>query len=560
MLADLKLRTLRELVENSTNEELIWMSGYLSGLTKPASQTDLSVKPSIAKLTIVYGTDTGNSKKLATEFTLKAKKAGVSVKLQSLDQYRLGDLVKEEYFLVVISTHGDGEPPAAASKFYDHLHEHALELSKLNYSVLALGDSAYPLFCKAGEDIDAQLEKLGATRFESIQKCDTDYETDAYAWFENVLRNAGSVSPSKSALPVVHKKSNAKKNYIGTILSNVNLNGRGSAKETYHIEMAAEEVHYLPGDSIGIIPQNPAEIVDAVMRLVNIDETKRLTYREERYTIETLLKRKLNIVYLPERVVRQYAAIVQQEIPATRIDLLNLLKIYPVRDAFQFEEVIGILEPITPRLYSIASSPLAHGGEVHLTVARKCFEVNEEVRRGLCSDYLAQLLQGASFEFYVHKNSQFKLPATNVDIIMIGPGTGIAPFRSFVAERDATGSTGRNWLFFGDQHFESDFLYQTEIQNYLETGVLTKVNVAFSRDQEAKLYVQHKMVEHGQELFNWLEAGAHVYVCGAKETMGVDVENSLLNIISEFGNNSAEQSQALLDQLKVEGRYQKDVY
>ena len=231
-----------------------------------------------------------------------------------------------------------------------------------------------------------------------------------------------------------------------------------------------------------------------------------------------------------------------------------------MRDDVQFEEVIGILEPITPRLYSIASSPVAHAGEVHITMARKCFEVNEELRHGLCSDYLTQLPEKASFEFYVHKNSQFKLPAADVDSIMIGPGTGIAPFRSFVAERDATGAGGRNWLFFGDQHFESDFLYQTEIQNYVQTGVLTKVNVAFSRDQETKLYVQHKMKEHGLELFAWLETGAHVYVCGAKESMGVDVENSLLEIIRLYGNKTAEQAQAYLDRLKNEGRYQKDVY
>ena len=251
---------------------------------------------------------------------------------------------------------------------------------------------------------------------------------------------------------------------------------------------------------------------------------------------------------------------VQQEIPSTRIDLLNLLKIYPLKDDVQFEEAIGILEPITPRLYSIASSLLAHEGEVHITVARKCFTVNEEVGYGLCSDFLAQLPENASFEFYVHKNSLFKLPSKDVDVIMIGPGTGIAPFRSFIEERDASGASGRNWLFFGDQHFESDFLYQTEIQNYLLTGALTKVNVAFSRDQPQKIYVQHKMLEFGAQLFHWIETGAHIYLCGAKEPMSLDVENSLLEIIRLHGNKSGELAQAYLDQLKEAGRYQKDVY
>ena len=342
--------------------------------------------------------------------------------------------------------------------------------------------------------------------------------------------------------------------------ANVNLNGKASAKQTHHIEIEAEEVEYQPGDSIGIVPENPVEIVGSVIQLVNINPDKRIVYRQEEITVFDLLKKKLNIVYLPERVVRHYAAIVQQEIPSTHIDLLNLLKIYPVRDAAQFEEVMVILEPITPRLYSIASSLMAHGGEVHLTVARNCFAINGEVGFGLGSDYLINLKENTKFEFYIHKNSQFRLPAANVDVIMIGPGTGIAPFRSFIAERDATGASGRNWLFFGDQHFESDFLYQTEIQNYMSLGVLTRMNVAFSRDQQEKIYVQNKMEKEGAELFRWLESGAHLYVCGAKEPMSVDVENSLLNIIEQFGNRSTEQAAAYLNKLKEDGRYQRDVY
>jgi sulfite reductase (NADPH) flavoprotein alpha-component len=360
--------------------------------------------------------------------------------------------------------------------------------------------------------------------------------------------------------PVVRKKSNHKKNYQGTILSNVNLSGRGSEKQTHHIEIEAGEVDYQPGDAIGIVPENPSEIVEAVIQLVNASRNKKLQYREEEITVYDLLKKKLNIVYLPERVVKQYAAIVLQEIPSTRIDLLNLLKIYPVKDAAQFEEVIGILEPITPRLYSIASSLAAHSGEVHITVARDHFTVNDEVGYGLCTDYLVRLPENSSFEFYIHRNSEFKLPQSNKDIIMIGPGTGIAPFRSFVEERDASGASGRNWLFFGDQHFQSDFLYQTEIQSYLQTGALTRVDVAFSRDQAEKVYVQHKVMSKGYEFYQWLEAGASVYLCGTREPMSVDVEDALVQVIREFGNKTTEQAQDYLLQLKEEGRYQKDVY
>jgi sulfite reductase (NADPH) flavoprotein alpha-component len=339
----------------------------------------------------------------------------------------------------------------------------------------------------------------------------------------------------------------------------VNLNDIGSGKQTYHLEIAAE-ADYQPGDSIGITPENPIEVVEAVLSLTGIDPSRRMSFREEELSVEQLLKKKLNIVFLPERVVKKYAAIVRQDIPETKIGLLDLLKIYPVKDAAQFQEVVGILEPIAPRLYSISSSPEAHGGEIHITVAKDTFVVNGETKHGLCSDALSQLATDHSLEFYVHRNAQFKLPEQDKDVIMIGPGTGIAPFRSFLSERDATGASGKNWLFFGDQHFTTDFLYQTEIQNWLQTGVLTKINTAFSRDQQEKVYVQHKMQKQAAELYSWLEAGAYVYICGAKEPMSVDVENALLDVIRQEGKKNAAQAENYLDELKTAGRYVKDVY
>jgi sulfite reductase (NADPH) flavoprotein alpha-component len=251
---------------------------------------------------------------------------------------------------------------------------------------------------------------------------------------------------------------------------------------------------------------------------------------------------------------------VKQDIPVTRIGLLELLRIYPLNDTAQLEELIEILEPIAPRLYSIASSPEAHNGEVHITVARDRFYVNDEAHYGLCSDYLSQLPVDTEFEFYIHKNNQFRLPQDDKDIIMIGPGTGIAPFRSFLAHREATGASGRNWLFFGDQHFVSDFLYQTELQNWKDTGGLTKLNVAFSRDQQEKVYVQHKMRQQGQEFYEWLTNGASIYVCGAKDPMSFDVEDTMIQIIREYGDKTIEEASELLTQLKEEGRYLKDVY
>ena len=588
MLAEHKLKILQDLVRSSTKEELVWMNGFLAGvlmnchdvssLTSVASQVSQALaatpapapvaatpdKPAVSKITITYGTESGNSKKLATDLAAKAKKSGINAKVVSLDQYRLNDLSKEEYFFTIISTQGEGEPPATAKKFFDHIHQNGFKLNQLKFGVLALGDTSYPLFCKAGEDVDQQLQKLGGQRIVSLQKCDTDYQGDAEGWFSQVLHTLSNNGSSNGTAPVagavVTKKPAGKKIYAGSIITNVNLNDRDSNKQTHHIEIVADELEYQPGDSIGIVPENATAIVDSIIALTGIDKSKTLSFRNESHTVYDLLKKKLNIAFLPERVVKQYASIVKQDIPETKIGLLDLLKIYPVSTAAQFQEVIGILEPITPRLYSISSSPQAHSGEVHVTVARDNFKVNGEVKHGLCSNFLAELPVDTQFEFYVHKNSQFRLPAEDKDVIMIGPGTGVAPFRSFLAERDATGATGRNWLFFGDQHFTSDFLYQTEIQNWVQTGVLTKVNAAFSRDQKSKIYVQHKMLENSAAFYEWLQNGAYIYICGAKEPMSVDVEYTILQIIERFGSKTSAQAIEYLNSLKEEGRFLKDVY
>lgn len=570
MLASQKLKLLEELIAASTKEELAWVSGYISGIIAEnglqQAQPAVAAKPAVNKLTITYGTETGNSKKLASDFAARAKKKGINAKVVSLDQYRLNDLSKEEYFLSVISTHGEGEPPAAAKKFYDHIHTNGFKVEKLKYGVLALGDTSYPLFCKAGEDIDEQLKKLGGERIVSLQKCDTDYEADADSWFNQVIESlmasgqAAAAAAASVAAPAP-KKSTGKKIYNGTILTNINLNDRGSKKETHHIEIACEDVEYLPGDALGVIPENPAGVVLAITGMIGIDKEKVVKFRNEELSAYDLLRRKLNIGFLPERVVKKYGELVQQEVPVKRMALVELLHLYPLTSVDQFDLLVEILDPLAPRLYSISSSPDAHSGEVHVTVARDLFLVNEEIQCGICSDYLSHLREGNVIEFYIHKNNQFRLPADDKDIIMVGPGTGIAPFRSFLAHRDANGASGRNWLFFGEQHFVTDFLYQTELQNWLETGTLTKLNVAFSRDQKEKVYVQHKMMQHGQEFYDWLiNGGASVYVCGAKDPMSVDVEDTLMQIVQKFGNKTIEEAVQFVEQMKDEGRYLKDVY
>lgn len=572
MLSQFKLKIVQDLINTSTKEELIWLNGYLAGLlsngavseTPSAAAASAPVK-NPGKVTIVYGTETGNSKKVATDFALKAKKSSINAKVISLDQYRLTDLPKEEYLLAVISTQGEGEPPAAAKKFYDHIHQNGFKLEKLKYSVLALGDTSYPLFCKAGEDVDTQLERLGGKRVVPIRKCDVDFESDADGWFSEVLQeltsNGAPASASGITLPAAAPvKKSGKKIYNGTVLTNICLNDTGSNKETHHIEIGAEDIEYLPGDSLGVIPENPESLVEPIISLLGIDGNRKYPFKNEEISAYDVLKKKLNIFYLPERVVSKYAALIRQEIPATRIGLLDLLRIYPLAGKEQFEELINILEPIAPRLYSISSSPEAHSGEVHITVARDKFHINEEWKVGLCSDFLSQLAVDNSIEFYIHKNNQFRLPADDRDIIMVGPGTGIAPFRSFLAHRDAVGASGKNWLFFGDQHFVTDFLYQTELQNWMETGVLNRLNVAFSRDQREKVYVQHRMLRHGKDIYDWLENGASLYVCGAKEPMSVDVEDTLMQIVQKHGDKTIEQAIQFVEQLKDESRYLKDVY
>lgn len=568
MLADVKLKVLEELIKNSSNEELIWMNGYLNGIVKnkiisSAPATTVS-EGTTKKITIVYGTETGNSKKLATEFAAKAKQNHVHAKVIGMDQYRLTDLAKEEYLLAVISTHGEGEPPAAAKKFYDHIHNNGFKLEKLQYGVLALGDTSYPLFCKTGEDVDEQLNKLGGNRIVPLQKCDVEYDDEANTWINTVLKNI--TTPKKDAATVVvapvvapvAKK--GKQTYSGKVLTSINLNDKGSNKETYHIEIEAEGLEYQCGDSIGILAENDSQIVTDIIATVNVDGNKSVEFKKEKFTIYELLKRKINIIHLTERLVLLYATATGHAIPAGRYDLLELLKKYPVKNAAQFEEILVTLNAVSPRLYTIASSPVAHEGEVHIVVVKDTYTVNDKKRFGLCSDYLSKLKVNGKQQFFVQPNKRFRLPAENKDIIMVGPGTGIAAFRSFLAERDATGATGRNWLFFGEQYFASDFLYQTEIQNWFETGVLNKVNLAFSRDQKEKIYVQHKMLEHGEALYEWLNGGASFFVCGKKHPMSTDVENTLLQIIEKYGNKNADEAKKYLEYLEEEGRYEKDVY
>lgn len=568
MLTEQKLKSLKTIIQDSSRDEIIWMSGFLAGLSEknanaaPPVQAENAAPAEKLVVSVLYGTETGNSKKIASKLASVLKNKQHKVTLKALDQYNVANLEKENILYIVMSTHGDGEPPAAAKKFYDHLHNKQHDLSNLKYAVLALGDSSYPLFCKAGEDVDARLHELGATQILSLEKSDLDFYPVSDTWINNVVNNLPTAANALLPKQQKHAAKNGKHFYKGTAKTHINLNDKGSLKETWHIEIGTDEaIYYLPGDSLGIVPQNADEDVQEIISLLRANKNQKIEYKNESLTLFDLFKFKLNILYLPLRIVEKYAKLIQSELPSVRLDLKNILSLYPLSGNISLEDFIAILEPITPRLYSISSSPYAHGNnEIHITVGRNKFLVNDKTKYGFCSGHFAALNEGDEVTFYINSNDNFRLPQQDKDVIMIGPGTGIAPFRSFIFHRDDEGASGRNWLFFGDQHFHSDFLYQSELLSFFDTGSLTKINTAFSRDQEEKLYVQHRMQQQSKELFNWIEGGAYVYICGCKNTMAKDVEATFIDIISKEANIDREEATIYLNQLEEEGRFAKDVY
>ncbi|KFF09663.1 sulfite reductase [Chryseobacterium soli] len=562
MLSDLQLQSLKKILGGFTQQELIWTNGYIAGLLAE-SPSAIDQKPTVItkprKITLAFGTETGNAKRLATHLAASAKKQGVQVKLTGADQYRITDLPKEEYFFLIISTQGDGEPPILAKKFYDYILNNTLDLSKVHFGILGLGDSSYPEFCKTAEDLQIRFMELGGKEFYPVQKCDTDYQSDAENWFDGVINKLSNETLSSDNLQKIKPNSSSKKYFQGTVVSKINLNDIGSNKETYHIEIITEdEIDYEPGDALGVIPFNTIQTVHEILNLVKFDSNTIITTERVTAPTEELLKHHLNISYLLKSTVKKYAALTGHSISEERLGLLDLLKKYPSN--VDFEKIIGILTPQAPRLYSVSSSPNGHGTtEIHVTVSKNRFTTENDEKIGVCSEYLSELDLNQTVEFYIQKAKHFKLPDENKDIIMIGPGTGIAPFRSFITERDAVGATGKNWLFFGEQHFISDFLYQTEIQSFLQTGSITNLDLAFSRDQHKKVYVQDRLKEKSTEIFEWLENGAHLYVCGTRDPMYHDVENTLLEILEDNGK-TREQARQYLDELEEEERFAKDVY
>jgi sulfite reductase (NADPH) flavoprotein alpha-component len=536
----------------------------------------------------LYGSQTGNAQKLAGKAGKTLEAQGFQVTVSSMSDFKPNNLKKVQNLLIVASTHGEGEPPDNALSFHEFLYgKRAPKLDDLRFSVLSLGDSSYEFFCQTGKEFDQRLEQLGGTRLYPRVDCDLDFEEPASKWIEGVL---GSLSEAKGesvalataaatqaqATESVYSRTNP---FHAEVLENLNLNGRGSNKETRHLEISLEGsgLTYEPGDSLGIYPQNDPDLVDQLLEETKWNPEEAVTVNKEgdvRPLREALLSH-FEITVLTKPFLEQAAKLSGNEalreltLPenkeklkeyAAGRDVLDLIRDFGPWNA-SAPEFVSILRKLPPRLYSIASSLSANPDEVHLTIGAVRYDAHGRERKGVCSILCAERLQsGDTLPIYIQR-SHFRLPENpSTPIIMVGPGTGVAPFRAFMQEREEAGAEGKSWMFFGDQHFVTDFLYQTEWQKWLKEGVLTKMDVAFSRDTAEKVYVQHRMLEHSKELFAWLQEGAAFYVCGDKQNMARDVHNALLEIIEKEGGVSREEAEAYLADMKKQKRYQRDVY
>jgi len=595
-------KLLEQLAQHNALQQM-WLSGYLYGIASrigqsapvvsveapaPAGAAPVAALPQVS---ILYGSQTGNSKKVAHQLSAKVKERGFQAVVADLNDYPTKNLKSEKIVLLVISTQGEGEPPIAAEEFYKWLNgPRAPQLEDLQFSVCALGDRSYVQFCQTGKDMDARLEALGAKRLSNRVDCDVDFEDSVEGWFAEVLQKL----PAPAAVPVASNGVSAnghavlspvakiattsydrKKPFAAPVLEKIQLNGRGSQKETWHLELSLEGsgLTFEPGDSLGIYATNPEPLVKEVLYTAMLNGNKVLTFNGKEDEFRHILLRDVELSVLTREVVENYAnwtnnaklkSLLEDNAALKNFlwgrNVADLLREFPA--ALSEATLLGFLRKMPPRSYSIASSLLAHPDEVHLTVAAVRYDFNGRPHQGVASTFLADRIKaGETVPVFVEHNEYFKLPADDAtDIIMVGPGTGVAPFRAFVEERSERGASGKNWLFFGNPHFETDFLYQIEWLNHLKRGTLDRLDVAFSRDQQDKIYVQNRLAERSRLIFERLENGAHFYVCGDKNRMASDVQQAVSQIIAKESAKGDEYAAEYLKNLKKQRRYLEDVY
>ena len=567
------------------------MSGLPAGVLPLDEEQTSSLQSAVAvvhedgkNLTVLYGSQTGNGEEIASQLVSRARAGGFPVTAVSLADFKPANLKRESLVTFVISTHGEGEPPDDAELFHEFLlSKKAPELSHLQFCVLALGDSSYVNFCQTGREFDARLAQLGAERLAAMVECDLDYEADATDWVDQLVSRLPNLLEAREniAIPALRavgtvstfNKSNP---FPAEILVNQKITGGGSSKDVRHIELSLEGsgLSYEPGDSLAVIARNPPQLVVELLDELALDGDTSVSVGDQDLRLTDALTSELEITVISRGFLRDWAALSGNEELASMLQasepkglglffenhqVIDVVRLYPTEVGAQ--DFVGMLRNLSPRSYSISSSPDANPDEVHLTVAAVRYEAFGHEHWGAASTYLADRLEeGDTVSVYVERNARFRLPREDVPIIMIGPGTGIAPFRAFVEQRAEQGSAGDNWLFFGDRNFDSDFLYQLEWQRYLKRGNLTRLDVAFSRDQRQKIYVQDRIRENSKEVFRWLERGAALYVCGDSKRMAGDVNDALIDVLVNEGGMDAVAAANKLKALRGQGRYQRDVY
>jgi len=588
-----QLELLTKLTRSLSKEQQIWVAGYLAGLSERngeqvSQQVENATSSAQSALTILYGSRTGNGERLAKKAKILAEAQGLNVVLKNMETYRTRDLQAEKNLLVIVSTHGEGVPPFSAQELHGFIFgKRAPKLEGVNFAVLALGDSSYFQFCKIGRDFDEQLEKLGAKRLVPVLTCDLDFEQPADEWIKSTLNSFGGelVNGSQGSTANQVTASNeintetpkySKKNpFKAPVYEKITLHGKPSERQTLHLELATDDkgLTYEPGDSAGVIPLNPPELINEVLKVTGLNGKDELGINGVQTTLYDSLHRNFELSKITTDVVSRYLVFAPNAKLQKLIDNPVKFKEYlygrDIVDLFHdfpskvtSADLSKLLRPIQPRSYSISSSPLACPGELHLTVSVVNYEQSGRAKRGACSSYLSEVaVENEHIPIFIESNPNFRLPKNEeTPIVMIGAGTGIAPYRAFVQHRELSEKRGKSWLFFGNRNFETEFLYQAEWQNFLKSGALTKMNVAFSRDGSKKEYVQDRLIENSKELFRWLQEGAHFYICGDMNKMAGDVQKALVQIIEKEGALNNESAQEYVTTMQKEKRLQLDVY
>lgn len=574
-----------------TQEQRFWLNGYIAALVSDGSGEPASPQTAVSKLRVplIFASQSGNAEGLAEEFAEQLSSAGFESPCLCASDFADLDLTKEKFLLIVSSTWGEGDPPDNAVDFWNALQadDHP-RLEGLTFGVLALGDSNYLDFCKQGRLFDERLEALGATRLVARVDCDTDFEEPAEAWFETVRTALAEMqgsdlqasSTATEKLDSAGPKWSKKNPFPARLLMNRRLNGETSARDTRHfeIDLAGSGLTYEVGDVLGVYGHNHPQAVDELIALLAFDSDAPVTVSDgievtlrqaliEHYDIRTINKPLLE-AWAQVSSSSSLGKLLADESNSAAIEdylwgreIIDLVAEHRPRFSAP-GDFLALLRKLGPRLYSISSSPKAHPDEVHLTVARVGYEAHGRKRYGVCSTFLAdRVYPEGEVKVFLQQAKHFKLPEdTARPVIMVGPGTGIAPFRAFLEERQATGATGPNWLFFGNPHEAEDFLYQEQFRQMQEESILTRLDTAWSRDQEEKIYVQDRMIEAGAELWKWLQEGAHFYVCGDAKRMAKDVDDALHAVIAEHGGMSQTDAAAHVSEMKKAKRYQRDVY